>query len=101
MIFLKSIIYTCGSDGKESTCSEAVLGSVPGLEDPLEKGTVTHSSILVWRILWTEEPIRPQPMGLQRAGHNRVTFTFQKNKTSIFLVRFFYRLPLLIMVSEQ
>ena len=28
----------------------------PGWEDPLEKGTATHSSILAWRILWTEEP---------------------------------------------
>ena len=28
----------------------------PGQEDPLEKGMATHSSILVWRILWTEEP---------------------------------------------
>ena len=30
-----------------------------GQEDPLEKGTVTHSSILAWRIPWTEEPGRP------------------------------------------
>ena len=34
-------------------------------EDPLEKGTATHSSILVWRTLWTEEPGRPQFMGSQ------------------------------------
>ena len=31
-------------------------GSVPGCEDPLEEGTATHSSILAWRIPWTEEP---------------------------------------------
>ena len=30
-------------------------GSVPGLEDPLEEGVSTHSSILAWRIPWTEE----------------------------------------------
>ena len=30
-----------------------------GQEDPLEKGMATHSSILAWRILWTEEPVRP------------------------------------------
>ena len=36
-----------------------------GQEDPLEKGMATHFSILAWRILWTEEPGRPQCMGLQ------------------------------------
>ena len=39
-------------------------------EDPLEKGNATHSSILAWRIPWTEEPGGLQPMGLQRVGHN-------------------------------
>ena len=34
-----------------------------GQEDPLEKGLATHSSILAWRILWTEEPDRLQSMG--------------------------------------
>ena len=41
-----------------------------GWEDPLEKGTAMHSSILAWRIPWTEEPGRPQSMGSQIAGHN-------------------------------
>ena len=36
-----------------------------GWEDLLEKEMKTHSSILVWRIPWTEEPGRPQSMGLQ------------------------------------
>ena len=36
-----------------------------GREDPLEKGMATHSSILVWRIPWTEEPGKVQPMGSQ------------------------------------
>ena len=35
----------------------------PGQEDPLEKGKTTHSSILAWRIPWTEEPGELQPMG--------------------------------------
>ena len=35
-------------------------------EDPLEEGTATHSSILAWRISWTEEPGRLQSMGSQR-----------------------------------
>ena len=40
-----------------------------GWEDPLEKGMETHSSILAWRIPWTEEPGGPQSMGSKRAGH--------------------------------
>ena len=36
-----------------------------GWKDPLEKGTGTHSSILAWRIPWTKEPGRLQPIGLQ------------------------------------
>ena len=44
-----------------------------GQEAPLEKEMVTHSSILAWRIPWTEEPGRLQSMGLQRVGHNWVT----------------------------
>ena len=39
-------------------------------EDPLEKEIATHSSILAWRIPWTEEPDELQSMGLQRVGHN-------------------------------
>ena len=41
-----------------------------GWEDPLEKGTVLHSSILAWRIPWTEESGRLQYMGLQRVKHD-------------------------------
>ena len=41
-----------------------------GWEDPLEKGTATHSSSLAWRIAWTEEPGGLQSMGSQRVGHN-------------------------------
>ena len=41
-----------------------------GQEDPLEKGVANHSSILAWRIPWTEEPGRLQSMGLQRVGHD-------------------------------
>ena len=41
-----------------------------GWEDPLEKGMVTHSSILSWRIPWTEEPGGPQSMQSQRVGHH-------------------------------
>ena len=41
-----------------------------GQEDSLEKGMATHSSILAWRIPWTEEPDGLQFMGLQRVGHD-------------------------------
>ena len=41
-----------------------------GQEDPLEKTMATHSSILAWRIPWTEEPGGLQSMGSQRLGHN-------------------------------
>ena len=41
-----------------------------GQEDPLEKGMVTHSTILAWRISWTEEPGELQSMGLQRVGRD-------------------------------
>ena len=40
-------------------------GSIPGWEDPLEKGMATHSSILAWRIPWTEEPGGLESMGSQ------------------------------------
>ena len=41
-----------------------------GREDPLEKEMGTHSSILAWRIPWTEELGRLQSMGSQRVGHD-------------------------------
>jgi len=41
-----------------------------GPEDPLEKEMATHSSILAWRISWTEEPGGLQPMGSQRVRHH-------------------------------
>ena len=41
-----------------------------GWEDPLEKGMATHSSILVWRIPWAEEPGRLQSMGSQKVRHD-------------------------------
>ena len=49
-----------------------------GWEDPLEKEMATHSSILAWRIPWTEEPGGLQSSGSQRVGQDRATslFTF-------------------------
>ena len=48
---------------------ETWVGSL-GWEDPLEKGMATHSSILAWRIPWTEEPGVLQSIGSQRVGHD-------------------------------
>ena len=55
-----------------------------GQEDPLEEGMATHSSILAWRIPWTEEPGGLQPMGSQRVGQDWVTNTsrYQLTKSS-------------------
>ena len=44
-------------------------------KDPLEKGMVIHSSILVWRTPWTQKPGGLQSVGLQRVGHTRATNT--------------------------
>ena len=59
-----------GSDGKESTGSAGDLGLILGWEDPLEKGMATHSSILAWRIPWTEDAGGLQSMGSQTMGHD-------------------------------
>ena len=44
--------------------------SLPGWEDPLEEGMATHSSILAWRIPWTEEPGGLWSIGLQGVRHD-------------------------------
>ena len=51
------------------TVQETRVRSLGG-EDPLEKGMGTHSSILAWRLPWTEEPGGLQSVGSQRAGHD-------------------------------
>ena len=64
----KNSLCVCGdsqADGKESACN--AIRSL-GQEDPLEKGMATHSSILAWRMPWTEEPDRLQSMESQRVG---------------------------------
>ena len=46
------------------------VGSIPGSEDSPEEGTATHSSILAWRIPWTEDPGGLWSTGSQKVGHN-------------------------------
>jgi len=59
-----------GSDGKETACNVGDLGLIPGSgKYPLEKGMAAHSSILAWRIPWTEEPGGLQSMRSQELGH--------------------------------
>ena len=48
---------------------EMLVGSL-GQEDPLEEGMETHSSVLAWRVPWTEEPGRLQSIRSQRVGHD-------------------------------
>ena len=63
--------YVLGcSDGKESACNAGNPGSIPGLEDPLEKEMATHSRTLAWRIPWTEEPGGLLSMDSQTVGHD-------------------------------
>ena len=52
---------------QESPANAGDMGSIPGFGRSLEEGTATHSSILAWRIPWTEEPGRLQPMGWQKS----------------------------------
>ena len=56
-----------------------------GWEDHLEQEMATHSSILAWRIPWTEEPGRLQSMGTQRVGHDGVMNTMATN-TNVYIV---------------
>ena len=50
--------FAGGSDGKKSACSAGDPGLIPGLGRSPGEGNATHSSILAWRIPWTEEPGR-------------------------------------------
>ena len=61
-----------------------------GREDLLEKEMATHSTILGWKIPWTEEPSRLQCMGLQRVGHDS-DFTYSLvGFTNSFLYYYFF-----------
>ena len=58
---------------KNPACNAGDPGSIPGWGRSLEKEMATHSSILAWRIPWTEEAGGLQSMGLQRVGHDLST----------------------------
>ena len=65
-----------------STVEQTQVRSL-GWKDPLEKGMATHSSILAWRIPWTEEPGGLESMGFERVRHSWATNIF----TSLFTLR--------------
>ena len=62
-----------GSVVKNPPAIQAMWVRSLGPVDPLEKETATHSSFLVWEILWIEEPGRLQSMQSLRVGHNLAT----------------------------
>ena len=61
---------------KKTAGNAGDLGSIPSQEDPLKKGMTTHSSVLAWRIPWTEEPGGVQSTRSRRVGHDEATNTF-------------------------
>ena len=65
----KEMMYS-GSEGKEFAWKAGDPGSIPGLGRSPGGGHGNHSSILAWRIPWTEEPGGLQSMGLQRVRHD-------------------------------
>ena len=67
--------FPSDSDGKESACNAEDPGLIPGAGRSSGEGNGYHSSILAWRIPWTEEPGVLQSMVLQKVGHNWATNT--------------------------
>ena len=59
-----------GSDSKEPACNARDLGLIPGSGRSLGEGMATDSSILAWKIPWTEKSGRLQFMGSQRVGND-------------------------------
>ena len=81
-----------GSEGKASACNAGDLGSILSWEDPLEKEMATHSSILAWKIPWTEKLVGYSPWGHKESDtteqlHFHSHFTFKPkltNKVNLF-----------------
>ena len=59
-----------GASGKEPPANAGDRGDMGLIDDALEEGMATHSSILAWRISWAEDPSRLQSLRLQRIGHD-------------------------------
>ena len=69
-MFRRFLCFPGGLVVKSSPAMWAMQFQSLGWEDPLEKGMATHSSILAWRMPWTEEPHRLQSIASHRVGHN-------------------------------
>ena len=63
-VFENALGFPGGTSSKETACNAGDSGLI------LEEGIGTPSSILAWRIPWTEEPGRPQSIGSHRVGHD-------------------------------
>ena len=74
--------FLSSSTGKQSACNVGDLGLFPGLRRSLEKDMAAHSSILAWRIPWTEEPGMLQSMGSRRVKHDWGNFHFQELRSN-------------------
>ena len=61
-----------------------------GWEDPIEKGMAAHSSILAWRIPWTEEPGGPQSLESQRVGHDWSNWALRTTPVKSHLFHFYW-----------
>ena len=80
---VENLPASTGAAGDES--------SIPGWEDPLEEGLATHSSVLPWRILWTEKLSRLQSIGLQRVTQlsMHVSYTLSGNICNNLFLKYF------------
>ena len=79
------MVFPCSSVGKESACNTGDMGSIPESGRSPEKEMAAHSSILAWRIPWTEESGRYSVHGVARIGHDLVTKPPPALKCVIFL----------------
>ena len=74
------VAFPVAQSVKKSACYAGNLGSIPWLGRSLEKEMATHSSILAWKIPWTEELGGLQSMRLQRVGHDWATNTHTQER---------------------
>ena len=61
-------VFPGGLEAKESACNAGEQGSIPGSGRSPGEGMATHSSIFVWRILWTDQPGGLQSRGFKEPG---------------------------------
>ena len=69
------VAFVVAQNGKESSCKAGDQGSIPQLARSPGQGKATPSSILAWRIPWTEEPVELQSMGSKGGRHDTLTLT--------------------------